>query len=588
MAPPAKRKFESDDDTPDFAGLRGTVRGDDGSRSIPTPETQTLYDDLRMIEDGLDMADRLQLQNGRDHAPYLQPPPHSPAPPSPRSPSCASTTHSLTRAFDDVAIEEEEPQNKRRKAMRRGPLDNVKRARAALMRKLGACAECKARRVGCNHFDRSLFEQAYQRRRQRELGASVNPPSRGVSAPVLQPSFNDPAVDGIGGWDTRDLPLLYPPGSGQPDAAQVEIENLLLGFPRSPTVPEAPVYLPASRPFPFINPLTPGLLSPRPMPPSADIIQLPIGRNVRDDEWECKHGDHSLGQIEVCGRRFYTPSDLRQHFEVAHVPYSAELDMFKCTMRRFGADGVSRVCGALCDDNQASCLQCEGKQWELWRYALISTAPSLTSGPSVRVGSQDGSAMSGYGLPQNQHPNFGFGQGQSNRLDFEEFQGQHMGGSQAWSFTSCNEKPTKAFSETCFPLYLSPQGCQFGPKSRSLQSQYTVKGPCFIIFSALSLIVMDNWLTASFDNPEVVLDTVRNHVFWMSLVCVFIGLAGTWLLRHIWHRLDEDIRSSSDPLCFTRDVFGIPQQRDIEDAGSSRGEDERLAAESSCPVGWLR
>jgi hypothetical protein len=139
MAHPSKRKFEPDDDIPDYAVLRGTGRGDDGSRSVPTAETQTLYDELRMIEEGLDMVDRLQ---------YLQPPPHSPAPPSPRSPSCASTTHSLTRAFDDVAIEEEEPQNKKRKAMRRGPLDNVKRARAALMRKLGACAECKARRVG--------------------------------------------------------------------------------------------------------------------------------------------------------------------------------------------------------------------------------------------------------------------------------------------------------------------------------------------------------------------------------------------------------------------------------------------------------
>jgi len=193
--------------------------------------------------------------------------------------------------------------------------------------------------------------------------------------------------------------------------------------------------------------------------------------------------------------------------------------------------------------------------------------------------------MGGYVLPQNQQPNFGFGQGQSNHLDFEEFQGQHMGGSQAWSFTSCNEKPTKTSSETCFPLYLSPQGSQFGPKSRSLQSQYTVKGPCFIIFSALSLIVMEKWLVASLDNPEVVLDTTRNHVFWMSLVCVFIGLAGTWLLRHFRHRLDEDIRSPSDQL---RDIFGIPHQSDIEDARSLREGDERLAAESSYLVGRLR
>jgi len=147
-----KRKFESDEGPAGHAGSRPARRGDEGSRSVPTPETQDLYDSIRRIEEGLPLATRLQLQDGPvvndEHAAYLQPPPHSQAPTSPRSPSCASTTHSLTRAFDDVAIEDEEHQNKKRRAMRHGPLDGLKRARAALMRKLGACPDCKARRVG--------------------------------------------------------------------------------------------------------------------------------------------------------------------------------------------------------------------------------------------------------------------------------------------------------------------------------------------------------------------------------------------------------------------------------------------------------
>jgi len=143
VTPRSKRELKSDGDTQEQTGFRATGRDDEASRTDPTPETQSLYDDIRMIEDGLgvDMQDRLyQLQGGSvgDHAPYLQPPQRSQAPTSPQSPSYASATHPPTH---------KEPQIKNSKAMRYGPLDNLKRARAALMRKLGACAECKIRKV---------------------------------------------------------------------------------------------------------------------------------------------------------------------------------------------------------------------------------------------------------------------------------------------------------------------------------------------------------------------------------------------------------------------------------------------------------
>ncbi|KAK0750820.1 hypothetical protein B0T18DRAFT_57328 [Schizothecium vesticola] len=233
MAPWSKHKFESDDDTQGHAGFRATLRddetsltntampephhqdiwpqvsnidipprdpanydndGDEAMRSMPTPETQRLYDDMRRIEDGLDMQNHRDLDQLQDtgslvghYAPYLQPPLHSQTPTSPRSPSRAGTTHSLTHALDDVAIKEGEPQYKKRYTNRQGPLTNLTRARAALMIKLGACQSCKDRRVACTHFDYTKFEQEYQRRKKRELRISAAPQPQGASPQVGRP-----------------------------------------------------------------------------------------------------------------------------------------------------------------------------------------------------------------------------------------------------------------------------------------------------------------------------------------------------------------------------------------------------------------
>lgn len=151
MAPPRSKRIDQDAHT--AMGSNGAGRSDGGPQSVPTPETQELYNLMRQREEELSeltLSDRLQIQNGTgsndEHADLLRPPTPSQGPTSPRSPSCASTTHSLSRALDDVEIDDEEPSKKRR-AIRHGPLEPLKRARAAFMRKVGACQECKTRRV---------------------------------------------------------------------------------------------------------------------------------------------------------------------------------------------------------------------------------------------------------------------------------------------------------------------------------------------------------------------------------------------------------------------------------------------------------
>lgn len=78
---------------------------EDLARCVPTPETQNLYNEMRFLEENR----------------CISGPPIMPTVP---------------------AVE-----GTRKRALRHGPLDSFHRARVALMRKVGACANCKARKV---------------------------------------------------------------------------------------------------------------------------------------------------------------------------------------------------------------------------------------------------------------------------------------------------------------------------------------------------------------------------------------------------------------------------------------------------------
>jgi len=429
--------------------------------------------------------------------------------------------------------------------------------------------ELVANYLQCNHFDNTLFEQEYRRRRQNNLPTPVSPQPQEAPPPTSQPSFNNPAVDLVGSWQPQSLPPRHPSGN-QRDAAQVEIDDLLRETPSGPTGPAAPYYFAEDHRLRLItNSFAPTDFFPQPtsntdvfpMPPARPAgHRVPIGRAIALDVFECKHGDDgSSNPSGVCDQLFLSLSNLLQHFELMHAPYWEEYSMWKCTVLRYGDDGIGRVCGMLCEDDFPSCFECGGNRWEQWWYASISKTPSLTSGPSVRVGSQDGS--SGW-LPPSQLQYYGQGQGQGQASNHQMlWPGRYLGGNQSGSYYSCNESPAKArSSDQCFrPVHIYPQGCPLGTKCRSLQlqSQYTVKGPFLLILSALSLILMENWFMAGlFGNIEIVsavLDTVRNHVFWISLLCVFVGLAGVWLFKHVIFRLGQGfqapVRSCISSVC---------------------------------------
>ena len=112
---------------------------------VPTVETQELYNRWRRAEEGLNEESLRQVQNM--HGGHLQPPSPSRATSS-RSPSNASTTYSVSHAMGEMDVGDQRSQTGKHKPGRRGPLKPIKQLRANLMRKIGACPDCRERRVG--------------------------------------------------------------------------------------------------------------------------------------------------------------------------------------------------------------------------------------------------------------------------------------------------------------------------------------------------------------------------------------------------------------------------------------------------------
>lgn len=149
--PRSRRRFEVEDELV-FKTPFGPSARDPSARCIPTPDTQELYDAMRRIEDDLNFGDHLALMDGTEshdgrHGDGLRIPSPSLAP---TSPSCASTTASISRSFDDFDLNDHDHHSKERRAVRHGPLGALERAQAALMRRIGACPECKIRKVKVN------------------------------------------------------------------------------------------------------------------------------------------------------------------------------------------------------------------------------------------------------------------------------------------------------------------------------------------------------------------------------------------------------------------------------------------------------
>ncbi|KAK9424011.1 hypothetical protein SUNI508_13832 [Seiridium unicorne] len=191
----------------------------------PTFETQVIYNQIR--EDEVRHQKQHCLQNHVTSEDRL-------CPPEPRTPrSVTNESHisgsSLSPASttDIPAIEISPTTGKRPRGRRAGPLATEKRYKTAIKRKLGlVCEHCKVKKVVCDHYDLSKFEDAYQAPRR-----TPQTDSRG---------FSPAQADLFGLEDNRTLPPDLPADedlasdfnatSPEPNSRQQDLHNLVNSF----------------------------------------------------------------------------------------------------------------------------------------------------------------------------------------------------------------------------------------------------------------------------------------------------------------------------------------------------------------------
>lgn len=346
---------------------------------VPTVETQELYNRWRRAEEGLNEESLRQVQNM--HGGHLQPPSPSRATSS-RSPSNASTTYSVSHAMGEMDVGDQRSQTGKHKPGRRGPLKPIKQLRANLMRKIGACPDCRERRVGCkNHHILTLFEQAYEAAKQK-TDMPINAALHTEPTTPYQTRLGNPAdLAGVGGGQSPigDLPYHLP------DSPQAVMDDGLLDFDplqntQLNTRPHlAPILsiFPGSQ-VPVSNPTAQYALIPGPQGPQPVVIGKQFA--PMSQLWVCFGGSYASDPSH-CGQQFPNLPALEQHFATFHARFYGQYYTWGCINCQYQVSYLSAG---------NHCVQCQKPSlWEMWYWGTVdspSGPPSAVPGLSISHG----------------------------------------------------------------------------------------------------------------------------------------------------------------------------------------------------------
>ncbi|KAL2020470.1 hypothetical protein VTK56DRAFT_8355 [Thermocarpiscus australiensis] len=565
-------------------------------RPVPTPETQELYNKWRQ-EDEKPSLERIEQQGESDG--FLCPLSPSQATARSRSPSCASTTHSVTHAMNAIGVSGDQLQTSRARSGRHGPLPQAKRLKAALIRKLGACDDCRGRRVTCKHFDFSLFEVAYQAAKT----ASARPPSPDLdsktsAAAPYRPRFSD-SSDLIGVEENPVNLLSQTFLSGRDDlemlSNQAEAQQTVVR-PNSQASPLCKVGDARAATSSAGSQSSFGLMT---QDHTATNIErrIPIGRQVTPygHEWECMWGGGdetdssvSICELEPCNRRCSTVEALKTHFTSFHGPFWDADYMWQCT-----------ICGFQWISPHGPCFYCsEPSSRQAWCFAKVSIPPRSTSRPSVRVPNGDASNvnLSASGT----HSARVYGPAGGHNVPSSSSYGatwNPSGAGQSSRAAKANAlRGSSQAKDHCMKAALA--ACHYGDNldhdrrrlacRQTLNSDTISKAAWFghahaafprflsaiLIVSFLALGgLIKTWesagqVCAGYERfAYCIADNARIRITDLSVACIAAGSLVAWLFRHVRRRLNERLEAPQNERCYMRDVLGIP---DLNEAGSVR------------------
>ncbi|KAL2198832.1 hypothetical protein P885DRAFT_33180 [Corynascus similis CBS 632.67] len=319
----------------------------------PTEETQELYNKWKQLEEQMLTVESLsQVQD--DGTGFLCPPSPSQVTTSSRARSHASTTHSITQGLGEVNMGDQQRVGKRKRG-RHGPLTKVGRAKAALMRKVGACESCRERGVACNHANFVLFEEPYRRWKQAQsANQAVHAPQLSQDAPYERRQGDEIALLGMGARHIQvPNPSLYFPAFDQTGNEDVnpDFDPLQNNHPSTSRVPATiePAMTAVHDTSTFVsnnyNPLYMGFTRQT----NAEAMLIGI-RAARSREWVCKWND-------ICNLCFPDEHSLTSHFTVDHAQVSRHWSTWRCFKCQL--DVEERAPDGLCP-------QCTDKEPDFW------------------------------------------------------------------------------------------------------------------------------------------------------------------------------------------------------------------------------
>lgn len=486
---------------------------------VPTNDTQTLYNRWKDLDENRSRLDAAALSQVPDDR--LKPPPMQ------RTPS-RNSARSVTEGMDNMTINDHKLYGgiKKQRAKRHGPLSDAARAKASLLRKIGACDVCSKRRVSCVHIDWSNFE-AGRRRFSPQTQHSPVLMTTSQSEPY-KPRIQQDLLTGI--------------GSSQPTLSYIH-HGPELDIHDEPVADPAVLKNTSLPNFPQHDSSMRALI----LQPQVEEQHVPIGRqlNIRETVWECQSGSDadlayettsSISADPRCAERFESLSHLKSHYLTSHHQFreSDRPYLYKCLNCEF----LNEISGTGC----AMCPSPQPLELQYWGY--IAQTPLALPRESIPIPNVSPPRYNCDGA-------FPSSSGSSSYL----FSAGNTFGTSYYTYSATGYGQSLAGSQPC-SFFGQPLNCV-----RSVQDLVVrIFGISIVV---LFFLYAFGWFAYGLRCciSAAVVGLTTGHIIGVSLLCVAAGVMLTSICRYMVAHVALPAGLDDQRCFFIRDVLGLSNQQ---------------------------